>query len=85
MLQPLSVKKHMLSFDCSQSKTKNTVSSTSKVQFLIPDNVSLPNPTATQMSRPKLLAVGLFLWSGLTITASYAMDYTQLITARVGE
>ncbi|MEW5298385.1 MAG: hypothetical protein WDW36_001514 [Sanguina aurantia] len=39
---------------------------------------------ADKMSRPKLLAVGLFLWSGLTITASYAMDYTQLITARVG-
>ncbi len=39
---------------------------------------------ADRISRPKLLAAGLVLWSALTCVASNSRSFTELILARVG-
>jgi MFS family permease len=39
---------------------------------------------ADRLPRPKLLAAGLASWSGLTLLASGAQNFGELIAARVG-
>jgi MFS family permease len=39
---------------------------------------------ADRVDRPRLLAVGIALWSGLTVAAASSQGFTELLVARVG-